>query len=166
MMPSVCSLESCAIAAGGRRSAVILRRKKRIEQNPILEDNFFTFCTLHSISTCCALLRFTLGSISGWGSQFERRRLATSNSHLLAAGVVSPAPHCTASPGCQTVACADQCPDKCTAHAETLATLFLLRILVAPSPRRPFTTPPSSFVSIHPSQAFSSRMLVSYPFVY
>jgi hypothetical protein len=57
-------------------------------------------------------------------------------------------------PWMPTVACADQCPDICTAHAETLATRFLLRILVAPSPCRSFTTPPSSFVSIHPSQAF------------
>src|SRR5260370_17497544 len=98
MMPSVCSLESCAIAAGGRRIAVVLRRKKRIEQNPSLEDNFCTFCTLHSISTCCALLRFTLGSITGWGSQFERRRLATSTSHLLAPGVVPQPPPSPSSP--------------------------------------------------------------------
>src|SRR6266478_5857520 len=39
-----------------------------------------------------------------------------------------------------TVACADQCPDKCTAHAETLAASILPRIPVAPSLLRPLAT--------------------------
>ena len=69
-----------------------------MEVNAIVRHNFFTFSGLHSISTCCALLRFTLGSISGWWSQSERQRSATSSSHLLAAGVVSPAPLCTIFP--------------------------------------------------------------------
>jgi len=57
----------------------------------------------------------------GWGSQSTRLRIATSNSHLQAAVVVSSAPLCTI-PQKPTVVCADQYHNLCTAHATTLAT--------------------------------------------
>src|SRR5260370_42258211 len=70
----------------------------RMARNQALTIKFLAFCNLHSISTCCALLRHFLGRLGGWGSPSVRPRSATSNSLLQAAVVVSPSPLCTISP--------------------------------------------------------------------
>ena len=81
MIPSVCSeLGSCALAVGAQITTVMLMKRKG--RNPAVKYNFFTFFDLHSISTCCALLRCFLRRLGGWGSQFLRPRTATSDSHF------------------------------------------------------------------------------------
>src|SRR2546421_6175976 len=42
---------------------------KRIARNPDSNERFLTFCNLHSISTCCALLRHCLRRLAVWGGK-------------------------------------------------------------------------------------------------
>src|SRR5438477_2721337 len=90
MIPSVRSeVGACAFAVGAHTNAVMV--PKRMGKNPTLRYNFFAFCNLHSISTCCALLRRSLGRLGGcWGQS-----VTAANSHFQqsfrAAVVVSPA---------------------------------------------------------------------------
>src|SRR5713226_1374376 len=100
IVPVLCSLlEPCAFAIGTHTIAIVLR--KRIARNPAFDHHFLKFCNLHSISTCCALSRYFLWRLGGWGRQSVRRRTATSNSHFRTAVVVSPASFCTFSPSNQ-----------------------------------------------------------------
>src|SRR5205807_1360153 len=63
IFPSICSeLRTCAFAIGAQRVAVMLR--KRIARNPAFSEHFLRFCNLHSISTCCALLRYSSGDLA------------------------------------------------------------------------------------------------------
>src|SRR5690242_16754452 len=81
MIPSVRSeVEACAFAFGANENTVTVT--KRLGKNPAIRHNFFTFCNLHSISTCCALLRRPLRRLGGWWSPSVRPRSATSNSHF------------------------------------------------------------------------------------
>ena len=81
MIPSVRSeVEACAFAVGAHANAAMVT--KRLGRNPAARHNFFMFCNLLSISTCCALLGRSLRRLGGWWSQFVRPRTATSNSHF------------------------------------------------------------------------------------
>src|SRR2546430_7785326 len=66
IFPSICSeLRTCALAIGAQTTTLMLT--KRIARNPDFSERFLTFCNLHSISTCCALLRHFLWRLGGWG---------------------------------------------------------------------------------------------------
>src|SRR5947207_13948281 len=68
MIPSVRSeVEACAFVVGAHTNAVMVT--KRMERNPAIKRNFLAFCNLHSISTCCALLRCSLGRLGGCRGQ-------------------------------------------------------------------------------------------------
>src|SRR5436853_464410 len=67
IFPSICSeLRTCALAIGAQTTTLMLT--KRIARNPDFSERFLTFCNLHSISTCCALLRHFLRRLGGWGA--------------------------------------------------------------------------------------------------
>src|SRR2546428_8607030 len=58
IVPPVCSAEggcACAIAVGAQTIKLMLRN--RMGSNAAFRDQFLKSCNLHSISTCCALLR-------------------------------------------------------------------------------------------------------------
>src|SRR2546429_1624531 len=81
IFPSVCSeTGACACAIGAQTVAAIL--KKRRERNPALRHDFFTFRNLHSISTCCALLRHSLRRLGGWGRDRKSTRLNSSHGYI------------------------------------------------------------------------------------